>query len=93
MAPFLRKVTTTSGATAVHIVEKQVRKNVVLEHIGSAHTDAELATLIHTAQTKLNPVNRYLIWPNTRIAGRNARSCKHLQQTSCSASSSPRTTP
>ena len=39
MAPFLRKVTTESGATAVQIVEKVDRKNRVIEHLGSAHTD------------------------------------------------------
>jgi len=54
MAPFLRKVTTASGATAVQIVEKIDRKNRVIEHLGSAHTDAELAALLEVGRQKIH---------------------------------------
>ena len=54
MAPFLRKVTTASGASAVQIVEKIDRKNRVIEHLGSAHTDAELAVLLEVGRQKLH---------------------------------------
>lgn len=53
MAPFLRKVTTASGATAVQIVEKIDRKNKVIEHLGSAHSDGELAVLMEVGRQKL----------------------------------------
>ncbi len=39
---FIRKVRTASGATAVQIAEKDGRRNKIIEHVGSAHTDAEL---------------------------------------------------
>lgn len=46
MAPLLRKVKTVSGATAVRIVDKTDGPYRILEHLGSAHTDAELAALM-----------------------------------------------
>lgn len=54
MVPFLRKVKTSSGATAVQIVEKVDRQNRVLEHLGSAHTPAELAVLLEVGRQKLH---------------------------------------
>lgn len=50
----MRKVKTSSGATAVQIVEKVRGKRTILEHIGSAHTEAELASLIAVARGKIN---------------------------------------
>ncbi|MBF6353655.1 hypothetical protein IU449_03670 [Nocardia higoensis] len=50
---FIRKVRTASGATAVQIAEKNGRRNKILEHVGSAHTDAELAALVETARARL----------------------------------------
>ena len=55
MAPFLRKVKTASGATAVQIVEKRGGVRTVLEHLGSAHTEAELAALMRTGYEQLYP--------------------------------------
>src|SRR5699024_5000599 len=46
MSPRLRKATTGSGATAVQIVRKHRGKVTVLEHLGSAHTEAELTALL-----------------------------------------------
>ena len=54
MSPFLRKVSTTSGATAVQIVEKIDRQNRVIEHLGSAHTPGDLAVLLEAGRKKLN---------------------------------------
>lgn len=54
MAPFLRKVKTASGATAVQLVAKEGRRNRVLEHLGSAHSEAELAALMHLGRERLH---------------------------------------
>src|SRR5699024_12703054 len=53
MSPRLRKVTTASGATAVQIVRKHRGKVTVLVHLGSAHTEAELAALLAAGVEKL----------------------------------------
>jgi hypothetical protein len=46
---FVRRVKTASGATAVQIVQKRGRRVLSIEHIGSAHTDDELAVLLQVA--------------------------------------------
>lgn len=45
MQPKIRTVTTASGATAVQVVYSHKRGSRNIDHIGSAHTDAELAAL------------------------------------------------
>lgn len=52
---FVRKVRTASGATAVQIAERQDGRDKVLEHLGSAHTDAELIALLEAARRKIYP--------------------------------------
>ncbi len=52
---FVRKVKTASGATAVQIAERVGGRDKVLEHLGSAHTDAELTALLVTARDRLHP--------------------------------------
>jgi hypothetical protein len=52
---FVRKVRTASGATAVQIAERQGGRDKVLEHLGSAHTDAELSALLEVARRKIYP--------------------------------------
>ena len=52
---FVRKVKTASGATAVQIAERVAGRDKVLEHLGSAHTDAELTALLATARNRLHP--------------------------------------
>ena len=52
---FVRKVKTASGATAVQIAERVAGRDRVLEHLGSAHTDAELAALLETARGRVYP--------------------------------------
>ncbi|WP_282006861.1 IS1634 family transposase [Propioniciclava sinopodophylli] len=54
MSPFVRKVKTASGATAVQIVEKRNGQRRILEHVGSAHNEAELAVLMSAAQQRLH---------------------------------------
>jgi Transposase DDE domain len=54
VASFIRRVPTASGARAVQIVHKQGRRVTAIEHIGSAHTDAELALLSEIARQRLH---------------------------------------
>lgn len=54
VSPYIRTVTTASGATAVQVVYSQHRGSKKLEHIGSAHTDDELAMLKAQAQRLLD---------------------------------------
>ncbi|WP_443669987.1 IS1634 family transposase [Gordonia alkaliphila] len=54
MPPYVRKVKTASGATAVQIAQTVHGRRKILEHLGSAHSEDELAALIATAKTKIN---------------------------------------
>ena len=55
MSPFLRKVKTASGAMAVQIAVKEGRRDKVIEHLGSAHTEAELAALMEIGRHRIAP--------------------------------------
>ena len=46
---------TSSGAVAVQVVTREGRAVVGIDHVGSAHTDAELALLLEAAQQRLRP--------------------------------------
>lgn len=50
---FIRKVKTASGATAVQIAYKEHGRIVRIEHIGSAHAEAELESLLVLARQRL----------------------------------------
>lgn len=50
---FVRKVKTASGAIAVQIARRESRRDVVVEHLGSAHTEAELAALVQAGRRKI----------------------------------------
>jgi len=50
---FIRKVRTASGAIAVQIVEKNGRTVTGIEHLGSAHPDAEFGVLLAKAEREL----------------------------------------
>lgn len=52
MGVFVRRVKTASGATAVQIVHKRGRRVLGIEHIGSAHTEDELAVLLQLAEER-----------------------------------------
>ena len=56
MRPYVRKVKTASGATAVQIVEKRNGRRRIVEHIGSARDEIELAALMSVAQQRVNGV-------------------------------------
>lgn len=53
MSPYLRIVKTASGARAVQIVHSSRRGSRDIEHIGSAHDDAELGVLKAVARQRL----------------------------------------
>ncbi|MFP3398333.1 IS1634 family transposase [Brevibacterium sp. SIMBA_078] len=53
MSPFVRKVLTASGATAVQIADKTGGKYRIVEHLGSAHTPEDLAALVEAGKAKL----------------------------------------
>lgn len=50
---FVRRVRTASGAVAVQIVTREAGEVVEIDHVGSAHTDAELALLLEAARERL----------------------------------------
>ena len=51
----MRKVRTASGAVAVQVVTKDRGRLVEVDHVGSGHTDAELALLLEVAGERLRP--------------------------------------
>ena len=53
MSPYVRMVKTTSGATAVQIVHSSRRGSRDVEHVGSAHDEAELELLQAAARQRL----------------------------------------
>lgn len=55
MVAYVRKVRTASGAVAVQVARKDHGRVVILAHLGSAHTDAELGVLLHAAQPPVQP--------------------------------------
>lgn len=50
MSPSIRRVPTASGATAVQIIWRYRNRKPEIEHVGSAHTDHDLAALMVKAQ-------------------------------------------
>ena len=52
---FVRKVPGRNGAIKVQIAERRDRRDVVLEHVGTAHNDGELAALLRIANDHLYP--------------------------------------
>ena len=50
---YVRKVPTASGATAVQIASEVRGKREIVDHIGSAHTTAELAALVAIAKRRI----------------------------------------
>ena len=53
MSPYLRQVKTASGATAVQVVAKDRGVRRIVEHLGSAHDEAELAALMRLGRQRL----------------------------------------
>ena len=50
---FIRKVKTSSGATAVQIAHKRDGRVIKIEHIGSAHNEEDLQILLELARKRL----------------------------------------
>ncbi|WP_346728343.1 IS1634 family transposase [Microbacterium lacticum] len=57
MGLFVRKVRTGSGATAVQIARTRRGVQTILEHLGSAHDDAQLAVLVAIARERIAEMN------------------------------------
>ena len=53
MSPYLRQVKTASGATAVQVVAKEHGVRRIVEHLGSAHDEAEPAALMRLGRRRL----------------------------------------
>lgn len=53
----MRKVRTGSGATAVQIARTRRGVQTIIEHLGSAHGDAELAVLVAIARERVAEMN------------------------------------
>ncbi|WP_454130836.1 IS1634 family transposase [Microbacterium lacticum] len=53
MGWFVRKVRTASGATAVQIASKTRGVRTIVEHLGSAHDDEQLAVLVAIARERI----------------------------------------
>lgn len=64
----MRKVRTASGATAVQIVEKRGGARTILEHLGSAHDEVELAALLRIGHDRLHANQPALELPGSRAA-------------------------
>ena len=54
MRAFVSKVPTASGGTAVRVLWKQGRRQVGMQYLGSAHTEAEIALLVTAAHQIIN---------------------------------------
>lgn len=68
---FVRKVRTSSGAVAVQVVTREGREVVEVDHVGSAHTDAELEVLLVAAEDRLRPGQEALdLGPLERVGTR-----------------------
>ena len=72
---FVRRVRTASGAVAVQIVTKQAGRIVEVEHLGSAHADADLEVLLGVAEERLHEGQDTLdLGPVQRVPARLSQS-------------------
>jgi hypothetical protein len=65
--PYVRTVRTASGAIAVQIVYSYHRGSRQIEHIGSAHDDAELELLKAVARQRLAAGQACWIWARVSV--------------------------
>jgi hypothetical protein len=81
---YVRKVRTASGATAVQIAVKQGGRRTIIEHVGSAHTDSELAALMQLARGKLHAgqeeLDLGLVTPGTSGVGPSVITAKRSRR-------------
>jgi hypothetical protein len=78
VAAYVRTVKTASGATAVQVVHSSRRGARDIDHLGSAHEDAELEVLKAAARYRLTAARPSSIWvwtsrPPCLLAGGVAR--------------------
>lgn len=52
---FIRRSAGRSGATKGQMAERRAGRNVILEHIGTAHDEAELCALMRIACERIRP--------------------------------------
>ncbi len=64
---FIRKVKTSSGATAVQIAYKQKGRIIKIIHIGSAHTGEELEMLLALAHKRMQ-ANQLELFTETKTS-------------------------
>ena len=67
---FIRKSAGRSGATKVQIAERRGGRNHILEHVGTARSEAELAVLMAEARRRLRPGQESLELDGAGLAGR-----------------------
>jgi len=67
---YVRKVRTASGAVAVQVARKEAGKVMIIEHVGSARTDAELGVLLQRARGLVDGLQEVL---DLEVARRVAR--------------------
>ena len=76
----MRKVRTASGAVAVQVARKNRGRVEIIEHVGSAHTDAELGVLVTPAESARFAAPLLLVhglWSGAWIWGRMASYLAH----------------
>lgn len=54
MSPFIRKVKSASNATVVQTVEKRGGVRRIVEHVGSARDETDMAVILHAARERLH---------------------------------------
>lgn len=75
---FIRKVKTSSGATAVQIAQKAHGKIVRIDHIGSAHSQEDLETLFALARKRLLGGQQPLFAESPQFKVRLQQAVSHL---------------
>ena len=77
--PSIRKTKTASGATAVQIVRYQNRRLIILKHLGSAHTESDLAALMQRAKALIDEYTPQLsLLPHVSDLKRVLERCQYL---------------
>lgn len=64
----IRKSAGRSGATKVQLAERRDGRNHILEHVGTARSEAELAMLMAEARRRLRPGQDALDLPMPELA-------------------------